>query len=352
MGPQFQEVQDDDILAAFDTGQDHDYEDELGTQIPINMGLAEDEDNENMTIDKGDHISDPHARRNSMENKSLKQTPDAMIIRLRDDEDVVDVEEYSSNTEDLRKVIKNEYENSASSGTTAEVIKLEDDDSDVQIIWPDLENHVIDITDSGDEQDVIDVDEDLSINIKTEATDVGFQWDEMVKGTIDLIDIPDSDVEEEAMATSPTQRIPDHSVTVGLGRSVLQNMSSGLPRQRMDMSRLQEAQRIYADRHRQDPVVTGAGSIFRGLLYERDPASGLDFDGDDAERCVCYSSVRLSLTYVARFRAMKKKYKAQMKAGKNTEEDDILFMAAEKKEKARAKKVMDAYLRASGLAGR
>ena len=62
----------------------------------------------------------------------------------------------------------------------------------------------------------------------------------------------------------------------------------------MDMSRLQEAQRIYADRHRQHPVVTGAGSIFRGLPNEPDPqagfsASGLDFDGDDAEKCVFHS---------------------------------------------------------------
>ena len=49
---------------------------------------------------------------------------------------------------------------------------------------------------------------------------------------------------------------------------------------------------------------------------------------------------------------MKEKYKAQMKAGKNSEADDILFMAAEKKEKARCRKVMAEYLRASGLAGR
>lgn len=41
----------------------------------------------------------------------------------------------------------------------------------------------------------------------------------------------------------------------------------------------------------------------------------------------------------------------QMNAGKNTEEDDILFMAAEKKERARVKRVMNEYLRASDLMG-
>ena len=49
---------------------------------------------------------------------------------------------------------------------------------------------------------------------------------------------------------------------------------------------------------------------------------------------------------------MKEKYKAQKRAGKISEEDEIFYMAAEKKEKARCKKIMAEYLRQSGLAGR
>lgn len=49
---------------------------------------------------------------------------------------------------------------------------------------------------------------------------------------------------------------------------------------------------------------------------------------------------------------MKKKYITKQKAGKTSEEDDILFMTAEKKEKARCKKMMAEYLRDNGLADR
>lgn len=42
---------------------------------------------------------------------------------------------------------------------------------------------------------------------------------------------------------------------------------------------------------------------------------------------------------------MKQKYKAKKKAGKTSEEDDILFMAAEKKERSRCKRMMAEYLR-------
>ena len=61
---------------------------------------------------------------------------------------------------------------------------------------------------------------------------------------------------------------------------------------------------------------------------------------------------KVPLTSVDRFRALKRDYRAKEKAGKNSEEDDILFMTAEKKEKARVKKFMAEYYRSSGLAGR
>ena len=205
MRSEFQEVQDDDILAAFDIEQNYDYENELRTRISIDMSLVEDENDDNMTIEKADHLFNSltsYAQRNSMEDISLKQTSNEMVIHLSDAEDVVDVEEYSFNTEDLRKLIKNEDENIASSKNAAEVIKLEDDDFDVEIIWPDLEDHVIDITHSGDEQDVIDVDEDLNIDVKTEAAEVSFQWDDMVKG---IIDLSDSEVESDRATKVKTE---------------------------------------------------------------------------------------------------------------------------------------------------
>ena len=52
------------------------------------------------------------------------------------------------------------------------------------------------------------------------------------------------------------------------------------------------------------------------------------------------------------FRNLKKEYMNKKKARKTSEEDDILFMTAEKKEKARCKKMMAEYFRDNGLADR
>ena len=57
-----------------------------------------------------------------------------MIIRLRNDENVIDIKKYNSNTKDLRKIIKNEYRNIASSEIIVKIIELKNDDFDVQII--------------------------------------------------------------------------------------------------------------------------------------------------------------------------------------------------------------------------
>ena len=75
-----------------------------------------------------------------------------MIIRLRNDENVIDIKKYNSNTKDLRKIIKNEYRNIASSEIIVKIIELKNDDFDVQIIWFNLENYVINITNFDDEQ--------------------------------------------------------------------------------------------------------------------------------------------------------------------------------------------------------
>ena len=99
-----------------------------------------------------------------------------------------------------------------SDSSMAGVIKIEEDDSDVEVLWPDLQNHVIDLTDSGDEQDVIDVDEDVKVHVKTEPLEGNFRWIDMGKDTIDL---SESDAEsgqgtdaEAEQAYASFQRIP------------------------------------------------------------------------------------------------------------------------------------------------
>ena len=332
MESESQELHDDDILTAFDFTDDQDYEDGFGTQIPINIGDVEVTDANGPTTETQNNVVDKlasYTHTSSQDDALSNQISTPMVFRLPDSEDVVDVEQYSSKTGDRRTPIKIECEDVTSGDNSVNVIKEENTDSGVEIFWPDLQDHVVDISDSGDEQDVIDVDEDVNIHLKTETVEAPFHWVDMGKGTIDLseskadgdhttkvktedsdtsfswalmrehsIEITDSDLDEEVNVTSSTQYDLDTSQTYNFGKSVLRNSDSRLGRRPLDFSKLGEAQQRYAERSRQNPVVTGAGSIFRGLQGQPDKpdsltgifAPGLDFDGDEAEKCVVHFS--------------------------------------------------------------
>ena len=207
------------------------------------------------------------------------------------------------------------------------VIKIEEDDSDVEILWPELENHVIDITDSDDDQDVIDVDEDTKVHVKMEPLQVPFEWTDMGERTIDLsesdaesghgtkvksedsntsftwtpmtehtIQIHDSDSEERVNEPISAQQNPEIRQTVKLGTSMFQNQGSQV---QISLMKLKEAQQNYAKKQLGNPTRTGAGSIFhsfqgpldRSDLRAEGSAAGLDFAGEEADRlAVCYYS--------------------------------------------------------------
>lgn len=137
-----------------------------------------------------------------------------------------------------------------------------------------------------------------------------------------------------------------------------------------------------ASRSPRKPTVTGAGAIFKGSQHTFDNPSGSpehtadtrsleipdpveegesdhvkasnSSNYDDASTCVLLSScfVMTTLDAILRFRQAKKVYKAKCKAGQNTQEDDILFKVADKKEKARLASLEAEYLRARGSVDR
>ena len=216
-------------------------------------------------------------------------------------------------------------ENVTSDNSTGEVIKKEENDSDVEILWPDLQNHVINIEDSDDDQDVIDVDEDAKVHVKIEPLNVLFQWTDMGELTIDLsesdaessqetkvksedsntsftwtpmtehsIQIHDSDSEEQIDEPLSPQQNPQIPQTANLGTSMFRNQGS---RAQIDLMKLKEAQQSYAEKQLGKRTLTGAGSIFRSFQGRQGrpdsqaegSATGLDFAGDEADRwAVCY----------------------------------------------------------------
>ena len=190
---------------------------------------------------------------------------------------------------------------------------------------------MIDITESDDDQDVIHVDDYANVHIKTEPWEVPFQWTDMGERTIELsesdaesgqgtnvkregsdtsflwkpmtehlIEVQDSDMEEGVNLPPLNRKLPDVSRAVHLGTSALNNQKT---RARIDLSKLREVQQKYAAKHRQEARVTGAGSLFSEP--RRQPgnadreaetyASGLDFEGDKAERYVLQPILFLGL---------------------------------------------------------
>lgn len=93
-----QEFEEDELLAAFNTDQEYDYENELGTQIPIDMGEIEESESTAMSADLADH----NVPENFVMEDLPKNTSTEMLPRLHDNEDVVDAEGYSPDTADLR----------------------------------------------------------------------------------------------------------------------------------------------------------------------------------------------------------------------------------------------------------
>ena len=145
-----------------------------------------------------------------------------------------------------------------------------------------------------------------------------------------------------------------------------------------DVEMTHRLQQACASRLPRKPTVTGAGAIFKGSRHTFNKPLGSpehNVDGQSLEvsdpveergsdhvktsnsnyydhelTCVLLSLCFLTTTLdtVPRFGQVKKVYKAKCTAGQNTQEEDIFFKIAEKKEKARLASIEAEYLRARG----
>ena len=197
---------------------------------------------------------------------------------------------------------------------------------------------VIDLSESDNEGDMVIVDQVPSARIKED------ELQQQIRGGI--MEIPknggaDASVQRLHLAPNQSESTlnPDQSsrYTSIFGRDTT-----------VEDSAFNDIQQKFVAKTLGNPIVTGAGSIFKGLQgVPPEPERSLrDTKGDDARM---YENLEGEETDAATaFHKLKKGYKARVKAGENTVDDDILYLAAETREKVRLRRLEIDYLQSRG----
>lgn len=218
---------------------------------------------------------------------------------------------------------------------------------------------------ASDEEDVVVVGQIVKNVVKDE--DLDLSWHDMGDETIEIsddegTDLPrvneplffSTDTEGNALASSdfdePQQR---STATPVLAEPTPNNEHPSLHRsifgEQPDHSFLRGLQENYMNQHLGRQVVTGAGSIFRGVQdalpqSERDSKDG----NEDEDMVLDKKAEEDERNATTTFHKSRRDYKAKVKAGENSLGDDVRYLAAERREKARLKRLEIEYLRSRG----
>lgn len=288
----------DSLFNTFDRGQDEEYEDLFGTQIiPDTAGLEMPSDyNMLLEIQSDDVIARiPNSQSTSLPKGLRDQAPRSARLQLLESEDIIDVEDYASDIGHVPAFIKPKDEfDIAEHQHLDDIIKQEDMVPPIGILGRFSTDDVIDLYESDDDQDVIEAAE--VVHVKTETMDIPFLWNDM---GADVIDIPDSDQEEQCLSSTP---VPSSSKTTGscgltAGSSPnsysvnSQKMAPATKRSTLESEKLRQAGGPSSALHDLNAITTGAGGIFRGNLSQTvEPnrssiisSPAVHFDGDAVE---------------------------------------------------------------------
>jgi len=200
--------------------------------------------------------------------------------------------------------------------------------------------------------EIIDLSDTEDVAIKQEAESAPFNWTSMPAGSIM---ISDSDDEDEAVARAnklpsaedPAKASPVRDLAVDIGRNMDELGENDIPRvtsaphlgkfmlnkklnspakpQPQDMADLRERQRASLEKALGNPIITGAGGIFK--VPQPSISSASRMPDDDGFSWMTDTMV-LDDEPAIDFQALKKSYKAKRKARANTLEDDIQFKKA------------------------
>ena len=290
----------DSLLFTSDRGQDEEYEDLFGTQINPDIAGLETPSDDNMVLEtQSDDViaRSPNSQSRSLSNALRGQAPRSAISQSLESEDIIDVEDHASEFGDVPAfIIPKDEVDIAEHHHPDDIIKQEDMVSPIGILGRFSTDDVIDLCESDDDEDVIEAAEVVDVDVKAETRDIPFPWNDMGAG---VIDIPDSDQEEQNLSSTP---VPSSSKTTGscgltAGSSPIsysvnsQKKAPATKRSTLESEKLRQAGRPSSAGHDLNGITTGAGAIFRGNLSQRvEPdissiisSPAVHFDGDAVE---------------------------------------------------------------------
>ena len=233
--------------------------------------------------------------------------------------------------------------------------------------------------------------------IKTEEVEIGFSWKAMPEQCINLIDSDeesDNDKEQSDKIkhnnpnSSAIKREDEEWIWADIQREVIELSDSenekGSPTDRLkqpeqnrksqaapasaprytalskvkatrapaDRAKLLRMQKMYAERALGRKVIVGAGGIFKGAQTPADIASAALTPVPQVENELAWMNSTADpdedANAAIEFAQVKAQYNRKKRAGRNSFEDDVLFMKAESAEKARVKRLDDDYHRDHG----
>jgi len=239
------------------------------------------------------------------------------------------------------------------------VIKQESPDR--AIVQANTETITIDLS-ASDEEDVVVVGQLVKNVVKDE--DLDLSWHDMGDETIEIsddegTDLPptnqslsfETDIERNAFVRPDSDELQQRSAAASIlaeptanieHQSFYQSLFGNKP----DHSMFSGLQGNYMNQVLGRPVVTGAGSIFRGA-QDALPQSERDSkdDNEDEDTVLDEKAEEDERNAATTFHKSRRDYKAKVKAGENSLGDDVRYLAAERREKARLKRLEIEYLR-------
>lgn len=336
----------------FRLDDDDDYEDLLGTQFPNdNPDLPLLDLDENLLSEP---VEQPVQQRQKLRQAQSPQATNEVGLtqsgrkhrrsQIPDDAEIIDLDAvkpdgtYRNSVQGPQTFVKTEKQDTAvhNNGRTP-VIKTEE--VEMGFSWKAMPEQCINLVDSDDEpNNDKDQSDEIEYNdnthndanpsaIKQESEE--WTWAEMQREVIELSESED----HAASASALSNTIPPSFIA---------------KRAPADRAKLLRAQKMYAERALGRRVIAGAGGIFKGAQPPAAPVSV----PQEIENELAWMNSAIDPDEDANdattFAQMKARYNRKKRAGRNSFEDDILFMKAESAEKARIKRLNDDYLRDLG----
>ena len=187
-----------------------------------------------------------------------------------------------------------------------------------------MSDGVIILSDEEDHEEVIVFDDgSTSVAIKKENPDV-----ELLGATRGLVEVSDSENDEPSIAPDPK-----------LGKSFLRTLKPRAKRTAADIQRMQQIQRLFAEKSLNRNLGPGAGVPLATPKVLQ--SAGLGSPSHSSNDAFAWMNEVGSLDddTATDFRVLEKVYKAQRKARQNTLEDDVQFKKAQNEENQRLKRL-------------